>query len=209
MFDRREINRLSAAAASAVVFGALAGVWVRPPSYLAQPVVRQEPQPVFAEDPNLARYRQVVAEQGGARPVFIVQANYPAEPAPGPQGRAENRGLDAEIAREEAAFQAQSERWETERLAWLDTPRHDWPVRRAYSPPGDVQTVDIHLDAPQFSPTEHATATALDETLTEHNGGPTYREPRSRFSGVTSPGDRTARSDQADDHGDPEGDDQP
>lgn len=209
MFERREIKGLSAAAASALVLGALVGVWASPPSYLARPVVRQEPQPVFAEDPNLARYRQVVAEQGGARPLLVVQAGYPAEPGPGPDWRAENRRLEAEIARDEAVLQAQAEGWRAERLAWLDARHNGLPARGAYSALTPVQPVDVHLDTPEGSPTEQATAAPLDHPLAEHGLGSTYREPRSRFSDVASPSDRTARGDQADDHGDPESHDQP
>ena len=61
---------LSIAAATALVAGLGFGAWAKPPTELSKPVVRGEVQPVYADDPNLARYKEVVAEQGvtGAPP---------------------------------------------------------------------------------------------------------------------------------------------
>ncbi len=85
MFTRADITPLSIAASTAVLAGVAFGVWAGPPSHLAQPVFRGEAQPIYGDDPNLARYKQVIAEQGAAAPSYFMASYTPPAPAPKPE----------------------------------------------------------------------------------------------------------------------------
>lgn len=140
MLTRADLTPLGIAAATAAAAGLAFGVWAAPPAGLSEPAFHPEPQTITAEDPNLTRYREMIAAQGGAGPLYVVPADWPAaQPVSAAPVRDEGAELEAQLARESAAFEAQSRRMETERVAWLDSRRQDWrearPLPAAYAEP--------------------------------------------------------------------------
>ena len=134
MLTRTEMTALGIAAATAALAGIAFGVWAAPPAALSEPAFHPEPQPITAEDPNLTRYRQMIASLGGAGPLYVVPGYWPAaQPRPAPSVRDEGARLEAHLARESAVFEAESRRMEAERVAWLDSRPRDW--REARPPP--------------------------------------------------------------------------
>jgi hypothetical protein len=156
MFTRADTLPLSIAAATALAAGLGFGAWAGPPQALSRPVVHGEVQPVYADDPNLALYKQVIAEQGVTPAPPYVVASYVPPPARAPVFVDEAAALDAELAREAAAFEARSRAWEAERTAWLearraaDEARRPLPTAFALAPqpeqataaPADTETPD-------------------------------------------------------------------
>jgi hypothetical protein len=120
MFTRADITPLSIAAATAVCAGLGLGAWASPPAHVAQSAAQGgELQPISSDDPNLARYKQVIAEQGVSGPLYIVTGY--TQPVPAPVEPDRTAEIDAQIARETAAFDAQNRAWEADRTAWLQT----------------------------------------------------------------------------------------
>lgn len=117
MFTRADITPLSIAAATAVCAGLGLGAWAGPPAHLHEPSYKGDIQPIYGDDPNLARYKQVIAEQGGPGPLYIVTA-YPSTPPP-LEVVDDHAAVEAQIARETAEFEAQTKAWEADRAAWL------------------------------------------------------------------------------------------
>lgn len=136
MFTRADIKPLSVAAASAAAAGLALGLWAAPPASLAEPAFHPEAQAVLADDPNLAAYKQMIAEQGGPGPLYVVSsyappvAAAPAEPDPAAL-------LEVQLAREAAAFEQQALAWRAEREAWLERHRAEQtgmrPLPAAYA----------------------------------------------------------------------------
>jgi hypothetical protein len=117
MFTRADIPTLAIAAVTALGAGVGLGAWATAPAALTTPAVRSEVQPIYGDDPNLALYKQMIAEQGGPGPLSIAASDPPAAPVTVPD---ETAAAEAEIARAAAAFEAQAKTWEAERTAWLD-----------------------------------------------------------------------------------------
>jgi hypothetical protein len=144
MFTRADIQPLSIAAALGVAGGIAFGAWAAPPRELADPLHKAEPQEILAEDPNLAAYKRMIAEQGGPGPLYIAAGYAPRQAADLPPVRDEAALIDAQIAREAAAFDAQARRWEAERVAWLDKLREGLetrPLAMAYTESPETATV--------------------------------------------------------------------
>lgn len=136
MFTRFDIAPLSIAAVTAVCAGLGFGAWAAPPAHVAEPAPSVELQPIYGDDPNLARYKQVIAEQGGPGPLYVVTGYAP--PAPVSAAIPEETALEAQVARDTDAFDAQNKAWEAERSAWLETlnaPRTQPPLPVAYAEP--------------------------------------------------------------------------
>ncbi|OYX31918.1 MAG: hypothetical protein B7Y99_09290 [Caulobacterales bacterium 32-69-10] len=119
MFTRTDIAPLSIAVVSAMCAGLGLGAWASPPAHLAEPALGGELQPIYGDDPNLARYKQVIAEQGGPGPLYIVTGYTGSMPPP--EEIPDEGWLEAQVARDAAAFDAQTQAWEAKRSAWLET----------------------------------------------------------------------------------------
>ena len=80
---RRDLNVFSLAAGSAALIGLALGAWASPPANLGGSVAAAEPDATERVDPNLARYRQMIANEGvDPAPHVVVAGFYPApEPA--------------------------------------------------------------------------------------------------------------------------------
>jgi hypothetical protein len=156
MMTRRDAGPFALLASTAAASGVALGLFLSLPGYLSEPVNRQEPLPVSAMDPNLAKYWEVIQAQGVSPTPYIYAASY-VTPAPEPAASEpeEKGGFLAWIERGEAAFRQQHSEWEQERaswlveereraaqaeqqrVAWLEANRRRWAEDRArYEPPG-------------------------------------------------------------------------
>jgi hypothetical protein len=81
MFRPEDLRPLSVAVSTAAGVGLAFGLWLTLPPELSTPPSVADPQPVSQVDPNLARYRQMVAETGADATPYILAAGYgPAPP---------------------------------------------------------------------------------------------------------------------------------
>ena len=82
MFTPGDIRPLSIAIGSATAVGLALGLWLSLPSYLAQPTVAAEAEATNAQDPNLARYQQMLVDDGvDPTPRVPIAGAYPAAEA--------------------------------------------------------------------------------------------------------------------------------
>ncbi len=152
MFTRADIAPLSIAAVTAVGAGLGLGAWAGPPAHVARPAFSGDLQPILADDPNLALYKQVIAEQGGPGPLYVVAA-YAPPPAPS-AAIPEESALEAQVARDTAAFDAQNRAWEAQRSAWLETLNAQRPAPSA---------LPVAYAEPEAATTEAAPSEPLPE----------------------------------------------
>lgn len=119
-------NRVAAGiGGAAAASGVMLGLYLQLPGYLAHPVAQFEPQYINADDPGLAKYKQVVSEIGGVGATFVVprafytQASTNAAPADMIE---DTERLVREIEAEVRATESRYARWEApqpqEQVRW-------------------------------------------------------------------------------------------
>jgi hypothetical protein len=114
----------AAAATAAVSMGVGAGLFMALPDYFAERIAQPEPSAISAIDPNLAKYNQMLADQGiNAVPPMLGTRWLPVSAAINESASAGVTELEAKFAKEEEAFQADAKARRAEQIAWYSAQR--------------------------------------------------------------------------------------
>jgi hypothetical protein len=124
MWMPRDIIPFAAAATAAVSMGVGAGLFIALPDYFAERIAQAEPSTISAIDPNLAKYNQMMADQGiNAIPPTLGTGWFPVSAAANEIVTSGVSDLESTFATEEADFQADAKARRSEDIDWYNAQR--------------------------------------------------------------------------------------
>jgi hypothetical protein len=123
MLTHRDIIPFAVAAMAAVSMGVGAGLFIALPDYFAERTTQIEPE-ISAVDPNLAKYEQMLAEQGIKALPPTLETEWRRVVAPTEESTSVRVAeLQATFAQDEEAFQADAKARRAEQIAWYNDQR--------------------------------------------------------------------------------------